>query len=856
MDSPEMIIHDDSPARPEGGDLQRLAESFAALSDDTESAAKYLSIFIDEAEISLDQMTETLLALDAGKGDGSSLDETPGTVGHPAEHGCRVGPSRPRGPVSASDAAEQLLVDAHRIKGAAASIGLHHAAKLAHLMEDALQEAVIAREALSAAVCDALMACIDGLRDYVQSLRRGRSKTEDFPRLAQVLLEAGKGDRSPLPQRPDQPDTPRVAPVGARCCAPMGLLPFPGDREESWRNSVLAATPEDDRENTYLGKVIFQAGLPLAGLKGRLIYEKLTNVGEIRLFDPPVEQLEELESLDAVSFGITSEKSAGEIRKAARVAGIAEFTLEPLLEERLPENPASPSAAAGTTAELSASSPDDAPSAAPRDDPAAAPRATQPNAVADRTKPAETLRVEVRRLDGLMNLVAQLVIHKARFVQIAEEMKKAIEIRRGEEALGRLRSAVADLGESLDRFERVVDGLQQGVMQTRMLPIGPLFHRFQRVIRDMIRAGGKEIRLEIRGEKTELDKRMIDELGDPLIHLIRNAADHGIEPPQVREAAGKSRQGVITLNASHRGNRIVIQVSDDGQGLDAERIRARAVAGGFVAAHDAQHLAAEQCHALIWMPGLSTAETVTEVSGRGIGMDIVKAKIDELGGTVDLESTPGRGTIVTLKLPLTLAILPSLMVALGGEVFAIPLESVEEIIRLAPKDLSSVQQQHTLCLRGRVISVLRLDEVFELKVEGRRSKVEGRKQEKNFRSSTLDSRPSTDDPELTLVIVGEPHQELALGVDQVLGQQDIVIKSLAENYRNVPGIAGASILGDGRVSLILDVPALIERAKKGDRSPWCKVPGTNGYHAERGRLVGPFRQQGAVPLFSHKETVL
>jgi two-component system, chemotaxis family, sensor kinase CheA len=782
MNLSDYFIRDDSSPPFAGEGLDALIESFAALQDDTESTTKYLSIFIDEAEITLDQITDRLLALESG---------------------------------TDSDATEQLLIDAHRIKGSAASIGLHRAAKFAHLVEDALQEVVLARQSISSAVRSALLACADGLREYVQSLKNGLSKTEQFPQLAQKLLEAGK----PLQEPPVQD-------------AEKWIASF-----DQWRNALLSLIPQSDRENTYLGRISFEPGLPLAALKGRLIYEKLSHVGDILLFDPPAKQLEELESLDAVVFGVTTEKSAAEIRQASRVAGIAEFLLEPLLGEPQPDDAVRRVTAVETGAESSADLPADAPLAVEQgeiaDVPPAAKRLDAPDAPPS-IRPAETMRVEVRRLDGLMHLVGQLVTDKARFVQIAEQMKKTLSAAPHAagfpsegKILGRLRSTITDLGESIDRLGRVADGLQHGVMQTRMAPVGPLFHRFQRVVRDMIRTSGKDIRLLIRGEKTELDKRMIDELGDPLIHLIRNAADHGIELPEVRESAGKPQQGTITLAASHHGNRIFIQISDDGQGLDTERIRARAVAAGLLTDADAVGLTPDQCSALIWTQGLSTAEKVTEISGRGIGMDIVKAKIDELGGSVELHTTPGRGTTITLKLPLTLAILPSLLTAHGVDIYAVPLESVVEIVQLKPGNLSLVHQQRTVCLRGRVISVIGLNEVFGSRAESRESRVESRESGETFLPSTFDSRLSTldsqpSDPELTLVIVGEPDHSLGLVVDRVLGEQDMVIQSLTANFRGVPGIAGAGILGDGRVSLILDVPAVLEMASRtltGKRRP-------------------------------------
>jgi two-component system, chemotaxis family, sensor kinase CheA len=311
------------------------------------------------------------------------------------------------------------------------------------------------------------------------------------------------------------------------------------------------------------------------------------------------------------------------------------------------------------------------------------------------------------------------------------------------------------------------------------------------VVRDITRANGKQIRLEICGEQTELDKRMIDELNDPLVHMVRNSVDHGIESPAAREAAGKAREGVVTLDAFHRGNSIIIEVRDDGKGLDADRILRKSVEKGLLSQADAEKMTPQQIYQMVWTPGLSTAEKVTEVSGRGMGMDIVKAKIEELNGTAEINSVPGRGTTITVKLPLTLAILPSLMVEIHGDVFAIPMEVVVEIVRVDREHIASVHGRQMARIRGRVVSLVRLGDLLSF----------------HRADAAVDAAPSR---ETDLVIVGGPGEEIGLAVDRILGEQEVVIKSMAENYQNVSGIAGASILGDGRVSLILDISALLE----------------------------------------------
>jgi two-component system chemotaxis sensor kinase CheA len=490
--------------------------------------------------------------------------------------------------------------------------------------------------------------------------------------------------------------------------------------------------------------------------------------------------------------------------------------------------------------------------------------------------------VDIERLDQLMNLAGQLIINKAQFARIGERLHGVtlgkqtthlldgidVALRRllasgddspagaaapsdarqlqtelatmrshvrrihadlhsvGEQVrqLHAVRASINDLSEAVHQLDRVAAGIQKGVMDTRMVPIGPLFTRFKRVVRDITRVNGKDVALVIRGEKTELDKRMIDELGDPLIHMVRNAADHGIEPPGERLAAGKPRQGTITLDAFHRGNSIIIQVSDDGRGIDPARLRAKGVDKGLVSAADAERMTDHQAYQLIWEPGFSTAEKVTEISGRGMGMDIVRAKVEDLNGTVELTSTVGQGARFTVKLPLTLAILPSLLARVDGDVFAIPIESVVEIVRASAADRHSVHGRETARVRDRVISVVRLSELLTWNVPPPASIAD------DDRDASA-TRPATDVPadlhgasegaaasvdgraeDATLVVFGADREEMGLIVDDLLGEEDIVIKSLADNYRNVFGLAGASILGDGRVALILDPTALLSIA--------------------------------------------
>jgi two-component system chemotaxis sensor kinase CheA len=486
------------------------------------------------------------------------------------------------------------------------------------------------------------------------------------------------------------------------------------------------------------------------------------------------------------------------------------------------------------------------------------PGGVKPAVAPTKARIAETIRVDSDRLDYLMNLAGELVITKARFVAIARGLEELFRgssatalasdtrerlesITRGIEGLSEIKSGSS--GDSLDRWSvhvrrlrdnfraiqdeldlirvareqlkllsetihslgRVSDGLQKGVLDTRMVPIGPLFERFRRVIRDLSLSSGKEVTLQIGGEKTELDKRMIDELSDPLIHMVRNAVDHGLEPPGEREAAGKPRAGTVSLLASHRGNSVVITVSDDGHGIDCERIRTKIVAKGLVSKSEAREMPDRELIAFIWHPGLSTAETITEVSGRGVGMDIVKSRIENLSGTVDVRSVLGQGTTFTIRLPLTLAIMSSLLVRIYDEVYAIPLDHIDEIVEIRPNQIYRVQGRPTIEIRKKIVALVALKDVFRWGGKDHPSAGNGTRMGKSTHDAAADSSDKR-----TVVVVQNGETTIGLLVDELIGMQEVVLKSLEKNFRTIPGLSGASILGDGRVSLILDLDAVLE----------------------------------------------
>ena len=391
----------------------------------------------------------------------------------------------------------------------------------------------------------------------------------------------------------------------------------------------------------------------------------------------------------------------------------------------------------------------------------------------------QTIRVEVKRLDHLMNLIGELVLGKNRLLKIYDDVEERYE---GEKFLEELNQVVSSLS-------LVTTAIQLAVMKTRMLPIAKVFNKFPRMIRDLSRDLGKQIDLEISGEETELDKSIVEEIGDPLVHIIRNSCDHGIEDPETRKAMGKPEKGLVQLKAYNEGNHIVVEIVDDGKGLDADMLKSKSIEKGIITEREADAMSEKEAFGLIFRPGFSTAAKVTNVSGRGVGMDVVKTNIEKLNGIIDIESEVGKGTVMKLKIPLTLAIIQSLLVGTQEEFYAIPLASVLETVRVPIDDIYTIDGKNVLRLRDEVLSLVRLSDVFGV--------------EKVF-----DGGDHT-----YVVIIGVAEAKLGIIVDTLVGQEEIVIKSMGDYLQNIPGIAGATIRGDGRVTLIIDVGAMMEMAK-------------------------------------------
>ncbi|TWJ33517.1 chemotaxis protein CheA [Geobacter argillaceus] len=413
------------------------------------------------------------------------------------------------------------------------------------------------------------------------------------------------------------------------------------------------------------------------------------------------------------------------------------------------------------------------------------PRPAAPPAVAPgkelKAKPEDltdssTVRIDVKRIDDLMNQVGELVLERNRMLQLDSDLRSGADMNRFSEEFGKLAK----------RLNFVTSEVQMQVLKIRMIPVEKVFKKFPRIVRNLARELGKEVELHLLGEETELDRSVVDEIGDPLTHLIRNAMDHGVEMPEERAAAGKSRCGTIVLSAAHEGNQIVISIKDDGKGIDPDKVAAKAVEKGLVTQAQLANMGTREILDLIFLPGFSTKEVTTDLSGRGVGMDVVRTNIKKLNGIIEIRTELGHGSEFILRLPLTLAIIQSLLVDVEGEIYSIPLAAVFETLRVEMKEFHTVGGQEVLKLRDSVLPLVRLERVFNV------------------------NHTYANDVSCYVVVVGVAEKRVGVIVSRLLGQQEVAIKSLGKYLANVPGIAGSTILGDGRVALIVDPVGLVE----------------------------------------------
>ncbi|MGI9951234.1 chemotaxis protein CheA [Moorellaceae bacterium AZ2] len=629
---------------------------------------------------------------------------------------------------------------AHTLKGSSASMGFEKMATLTHRMESVLDALRQGQLAVTAGTIDLLLACLDKLRELKVQLVSGHEGEVDTSALVRRLEEMMAGERG----EGDLSRSPAFEPLRL------------DDVEE---NVVRAAEIRGYR--AYEIRVELEADCRMKGARAFLVFNNLKDLGEVVKSEPHTQELEAEKFGDSFRLVFLSKEDADTVANVVKsISEIKHVTVRPLvLEEGAPQVKESREAGAGMVLAAGGGEPE--------------PGVQRPP---DR-RVTQTVRVDVQRLESLMNLVGELVIDRTRLAEVGNNLK----LRLGNEEL------VEMLEEISLHIGRITSDLQEEIMKARMFPIDQVFNRFPRMVRDLAQKAGKEINFIVEGRETELDRTVIEEIGDPLIHLLRNAIDHGIEEPGERVRLGKPRYGTIALKAFHQENQIVIIVEDDGRGMDAEQLKRRAVERGLLSPEAAARLSKREALDLIFLPGFSTSDKITDVSGRGVGMDIVRAHLEKINGTIDIQTTPGAGTRFTIKLPLTLAINRSLLVTLGDRVYAFPLANVVEIIEVEPSQVKRVQHQEVTVVRGQVLPLVHLARALGLKGDRR-----------------------TAEDKAAVVIVGLAEKRVGFIVDSLIGEQEIVIKSLGNYIGKIPGIAGATIMGDGRVALILDIHSLIE----------------------------------------------
>ncbi|WP_276352356.1 chemotaxis protein CheA [Cohnella caldifontis] len=630
------------------------------------------------------------------------------------------------------DAVQSLFRAAHTLKGSSAAMGYEEMKQLTHRMEHLLDRVRAKKTAVTPELIDLLFRSLDNLK----------------------LLKNGIVD-SDAP-RADISDNVKALEAFERR-AEEAATSAAAERDAGWTRPVLSLSDRlKVKEQKEKGHRVYWLSVGIApecviqGARAYVIQTMLSEWGEVLLASPEYESLEEgyTESL-TLTYLYAGTQEADEIReKVQGLADVADVKAEPV-DTAETEMAAVPQAADKPTME----------------DPQSAAKSK-----------SQTIRVSVDRLDHLMNLVGELVIDQTRIQQVERTQRRRFQD-----------PSVSELGHISDHLSRIIGDLQESVMKARMLPIEQLFNRFPRMIRDLSRELGKELELTMEGQDTELDRTLIEEIADPLIHLIRNAVDHGLESPGIREQRGKPRKGSLAIRAAHEDNQVVIYVEDDGAGIDPVKIKASAADKGIISAEEAETLSDREAIHLIFRPGFSTAQRVSDVSGRGVGMDIVRSHIEKLNGLIDIETRLGEGTSFKIKLPLTLAIIVGLLVKVNGQTLIIPMSNIAEIVRVTRGDIQNMQGQPVVMIRHQVIPVVSIHDRF---------RSENRREEKS---------------QIPLVIVGSAEKRLALVVDDLIGNQEIVIKSLGAYIGKVEGIAGATILGDGSVALILEIASLFHR---------------------------------------------
>lgn len=650
---------------------------------------------------------------------------------------------------------QALFRAAHTLKGSSAAMGFDIMKQLTHEMEQLLDLVRSGKRTVTGVLIDRLFQALDHLKLLKLDIVDGGGGTGiDISACVRQLQSFANGtEDAEAAETVELPETEEItgyAETDTAKAKPVLALNY----------RLKASECLDQGRQVNWISVRISSSCPIKGARAFVIQSSLAELGEVLYTQP---DLEELEEQAEGATEILYLHAGGLGQEELEAFTLALMDVEAVLVEAV------------SSEEIELVQPSNVQTAVKTAGPDEGSGQTSGKAK------SQTIRVSVERLEHLMNLVGELVIDQTRIHQVERTQRRRF-----------TDDSVEELGHISDHLSRIIGDLQESVMKTRMLPIEQLFNRFPRMIRDLSRDLGKEIELVIEGKDTELDRTLIEEIADPLIHLIRNAVDHGIEDPGVRTANGKAAKGTLTIRAAHEDNQVVIYVEDDGAGIHAEKIRASAIAKGVISPEEASYLSEMESVDLIFSPGFSTAAVVSEVSGRGVGMDIVKSHIEKLNGLIEIHTTVGKGTTFKIKLPLTLAIIEGLLVKLAAQTFIIPMSNISEIVRVTREDIVTVRGQSVILLRNQVIPVAWIHEYFQL------------------------PKSSAAKQNISLVIVGSAEKRLALVVDELIGNQEIVIKSLGSYIGKVTGIAGGTILGDGSVALIMEIAGII--AKMGGKT--------------------------------------
>ncbi|NLK62806.1 MAG: chemotaxis protein CheA [Fusobacteria bacterium] len=642
---------------------------------------------------------------------------------------------------------EEIFRSAHTLKGMSATMGFTRTAELTHKMEDILDQIRNHKIKVNSDMLDLLFECLDTLNllidEVIENEGEEVTETEALEKKLENLAKGGKIEK--------EDNMVKTVPNSNNNSEEFDI-----EFNEFEKQILEEATAKGII--SYSIKVILEKDCLLKAARTYMIFKNLEDIGEVIKTNPSVQDLEEEKFESTFLLVFITDKSSEEVKEA--IVSISEVEDAIVTVMNGVKNTSNPEAREIKEDAIQKKEDKHKTQASKKSDDNQGQHTSKP-------KKTSTVRVDTEKLDSLMNLVAELVINKTRLAQIGLEYN------------------LQDLSDTLSHVDRVTADLQAVVTKVRMVPIESVFSRFPRMVRDLSRELSKNIELVVEGKETELDRTVIDEIGDPLIHLIRNSIDHGIESPEGRINAGKIETGTILLKAEHEGNNVMIVIADDGKGIDAKIIGNKAIEKGLHTEEEIAAMSEAEILKLIFHSGFSTAQAITDVSGRGVGMDVVKTKIEALNGEIAIESTVGSGTITKIKLPLTLAIIEALLVKLKNEIYAIPLANIVETIDVMKKDIKVVQNELVTVLRGEVVPIVNFAKLLEVPEYNEI-------QENN-----------------TVVIVKMGGKKIGLIVDFLIGQQEIVIKSLGKLFTGIKGITGATVLGNGEVALIIDVLTLL-----------------------------------------------